>query len=820
MRVTISQSQFRPDTRLPLLMKALPIISLRSGPMLLISGLAFFSPVTTAAGFNYEALGWTPRDQLPPEHQERLPAFCRGDYLSPVITPLDSDRIEATADEGELVLNGGMTLSGNVEFQQKQQLLTSDEAFWEAESRRANFRGNVVVRTPDLTLSGDQADFDEAGGELNIRDSAYVISERHLRGTAAAIQTPAEGRLELQQATLTFCEPGKNDWDIAASELTLDQDSGFGTAWHTRLRIREVPVFYIPYYRFPIDDRRLTGFLDPTIAINGMGQAEDIQLPFYLNLAPNLDATITPHHVLDHGLLWENQLRHKTRLLGEGELNYGYLGNDEELEDERWLINYQQAGTFGSRWSHSWVYNRVSDEDYFSDMNPSAAVDRTTHLPSRAQINYKASQVSFTALAESFQTIDETIALVNRPYRRLPQATISLTPDTGDSWTFSQTLQTTRFARKSEETINGSTQTLSGFEALNGDRLLSDTAIAYPMTWPFGNLTPKAEYRYRSYRLYDEDVDSVDLAPDFGAARLSLDGTLVFEREFTALQQGYTQTLEPRLFYVHSPYVSGQNDVPGFDTKATSVTFSNLFTGDRFTGGDRLADLNQISAGVTTRFIRDDGLEQFRASAGRIWYFEDRRVTLNETETEFLGRATSSTLAEAEWNPMADWSVFSFIEWDPYQDYARQQRYGVRYGDDSNHMLSISSTEVNYRDSDSDVDYNTKQLDAGAFWALNDHWALFGRQLRDLKSYSDDEPQPEDQVLELLAGLEYQSCCWRAQFMYRETSPRSSGEFTTEKRFGWMLSIQLKGLTTLGSGTDQLLGESIYGYTRRRYHDF
>jgi len=775
---------------------------------------------TVYADTDYRALGWVPRSELPEEDAAALPSFCHGDYRINEIVPLDNDRIEAEADEGTLTKAGDIALTGDVVFQRYDQILRSDNARWAPEQRIAQFTGNVSVQSNGMMLGGDNARIDDNSGQIELNRSAYVVAERHLRGTAAGISTPEDNVLLLEDATLTFCEPGQKDWDIAASTLELDQNDGFGTAWHTRLRIGEVPVLYLPYYRFPIDDRRLTGFLDPAISINELGQAEDIQIPFYLNLAPNLDATITAHHVLDHGLLWENQLRHKTALLGDGELNYGILGNDEETGEERSLLNYQQSGGWGNHWSHSWVYNRISDNDYFKDMNPTAAVNRTTHLPRRGQIAYTNTGVNGSLLVESFQTMDEDIALSNRPYRRLPQFNLAVSPDTQSAWTLKQTLQFTRFNRQSSAIIDGTEQTLSGDAAINGDRVVADTKIQLPYTRPYGFLVPTVEYRFRGYHLYDSEPSSGDETPAFDAPRLSIDSGLFFERETTGFGSEYVQTLEPRLFYVYSPYVEGQEGVPAFDTKATSVTYASLFTGDRFTGNDRLADLNQISTGLTTRYIRDDGLEQFRAGIGRIWYFRDRDVTINGSSNSIQERHTSSTLAEAEWNPDRYWSVFSFAEWDPYQNYMRQQRHGIRFSDELNHMLSLTSSQTETRDPDGESSYNTHQLDAGFFWALNDRWALFGRQLRDLKNYEDGERRPEHPLLESLAGLEYQNCCWRAQFAYREYSPRSSGEFTTEKRYGWMLSIQLKGLTTLGSGTDDLLSESIYGYSRRQYHDY
>lgn len=798
-------------------------------------------------------LNWYPRILLTEEEKSILPEFCAGNYRKPEVSALNNERIEVEADQSEREKNGDTLFLGDVEFRQLDRILTGDEARWYPATESGFFKGNVHLQTNSLSLYGNKAEY-SANGEVTFSGAEYAISDRHLRGSADTISSIENGQMQLTDATLTFCEPQENDWDIAASELNIDQVAGIGSAWHARLRVADVPVMYLPYYRFPIGDQRTTGFLNPAFSINGKLQAQDIQLPFYLNIAPNLDATITPHHILDRGLLWESQLRHKTAWFGDGEINLGYLDSDarqkEEFADfnanleadatnqktsgERYLINVQQKGQINADWSHRWVYNKVSDKDYLNNMKPTAAIDRTTHMPRRGEILFNRDSWHFDILAESFQTIDETIALSGRPYKRLPQLNFTYKPTVINEWQINQELQYTQFSRDDKATINQVEQKLTGFAALNGKRLLSETAVSYPFEWPFGFLTPKAEYRYRQYKLSNEDDtlttaadpdDQVDLSVAHGIGRYSLDAGLYFDREFEWLNSEYQQTLEPRIFWVRSPYLRNQDRIPNFDTAASTVTFSSLFTGDRFTGGDRLADLNQVSVGLTSRFVRDDGLEQFRISLGRIHYNEDRRVQLNgNTLTESDERAISSTLGEVEWNPTEKWSIFHTLEWDPYQDFAKQRRYGVRFEDIDNRMFNLATNTVQTYDEKTDkFNVTTKQLDAGFFWALTDRWALVGRQLRDLRSYSSEEKRPVNDILESLAGFEYQNCCWRLQFLYRETSPTDSSidsDFTTDKKYGFMISIQLKGLTTLGGGTDVLIEDAVNGYSRRKYHDY
>src|SRR5690606_8123134 len=230
--------------------------------------------------------------------------------------------------------------------------------------------------------------------------------------------------------------------------------------------------------------------------------------------------------------------------------------------------------------------------------------------PRRGEILWDHNDWHFDLTGESFQTIDPLIRLAARPYSRLPQLNLNYQPLRLNALQLQQDLQFTRFTRKDEDRVNGADATLTGFSALYGDRLLSNTRLSYPMAWPFGFLTPAVEYRYRSCQLTNADDQlnpEVDLDRTLSAPRYSVDAGLFFERDLSLFGTGYQQTLEPRIFWVRSPYQDEQNLLANFDRAAITVTYASLFPGERFTGGDRLADLNQVSTGITTRFIRDDG---------------------------------------------------------------------------------------------------------------------------------------------------------------------------------------------------------------------
>ena len=807
-----------------------------------LTGFLFVSPSYAADADDASSLNWYPRAELSAEEQDQLMQFCRGAYRIPEVVSFDDDRIEAESDQTQLSANGEAVFSGSVVIQQHDQILRSDRAKWNQKTNQGELSGQVSLTSPLLVLHGDSAQVDQAQGVAEFNNARYSLPANHMRGTASFIQSLDAGQINLKDATLTFCEPGNNDWDLATSKLTIDQNKQMGSAWHTRLRVAEVPVFYFPYYYFPIGDQRMTGFLDPSLSFTGKLQAKDIQLPFYWNIAPNYDATITPHYVRERGVALENQFRHKTRLLGDGELNYHVLNNDESTDEKRWLINYKQEDTLAYGWQHRWVYNQVSDDDYINDLSPTDSTDRTTHLPRRGEILWDRNDWHFDVTAETFQTIDSSIALDSRPYGRLPQFNLSYQPLVYNQLQFQQQIQATRFSRNDQAQINNTFNQLTGFQALNGDRLLSDTSISYPIERAFGFLKPEIEYRTRSYTLRDADAvlladpNAPETKLTIASPRYSLDAGLYFDKEFNWFESEYTQTLEPRLFWVNSPLVEGQDMIPNFDSGELTVTHSSLFFGDRFTGGDRLADLNQLSVGLTSRFIREDGLEQLRVSVGQIFYNDDRRVQLEPLQGAFIPKndtySRSGLILEAEWNPNERWSTTATVEWDEYKHFSRQQRFGIRYENQYNQMFSVARNTIrNYDDLTDKVKTDTDQADTGFFWSLSDRWAFYARALIDLRDYEKADPvlgtaaeaRPLSSMLESLTGLEYQTCCWRFQLSYRETSDiqrNTSRPFSTEKDYGVLFSIQLKGFGNIGKSIDKLMDEDIQGYSRRTYHDF
>ena len=789
---------------------------------------------STTEGFEYafQPLSWYPLDELTAQEKEGMPSFCAGKYRPIPLTPRTDEATLVEANESDINKNGDALLIGDVEFSQLDQKIHSDQAVWSQKERTAEFMGNVTIINSELVMTGDYAKVNQNDQAAYVENGTYSIPMSHMRGTAERIDSMGASLFSMQGSTFTFCEPGRNDWDVKASEINIDRENGIGSAWNARIRIKEFPVMYFPYYRFPLDDRRMTGLLDPTFTINGKFQAEEMSIPLYLNLHPQADATITPTKLLDRGVLWETQFRHLTSPFGYGELNYGILEDDglylqddpdndpstNEEKQDRWSLNYQQNGNITGGWNHRWEYNRVSDNEYFNDMSPSGSINRDTHLPTRGEIYFDQSAWHFNVLGEGYQTIDDNIALNDRPYQRIPQVNFTYKPETITGLGGSMVTQATQFERKNTD--------LTGTDAVNGSRLVFDTSISYTMEWPFAYVTPKAEYKMRQYSLTDVDQTLLDEGyeenPSYAIPKYSVDAGMFFERPLDLFESDFIQTLEPRIMHLQVPYVD-QSDIPNFDSSELTFNYNQLFRDYRFNGNDRIGDTNQTTLGLTTRFLRDsDGNELFNASIGQIFYHADRQVQL---EGDTLGQEdltkSSSSIVESNWSPYEEWRLYGMLEWgqapevvgEDTVDEFLQRQISIEYNDDMNHMANIGLRE--------NIATKIRQLDIGVFWALTDSWAFIGSRKMDLWDYDEGELKPVDPVLEALVGLEYQTCCWNARLLYQEQTERvTSADATTDKRYGILFQFELKGLGKLGANPDKVMSESIRGYSTRRYYDF
>ncbi len=671
-------------------------------------------------------------------------------------------RIRIQADELRGDTGRRLLFQGSVLLRSDQRELRADHVEVFDRPRRVTARGHLRVLDRDFLLEAGAAEIrlDEDRGRFN--DVRYRLFARHAHGAADRVlhRGPV---LRLENATYSSCDPGDRDWLIRASRLTLDRARGFGEARHARLYFKDVPLLYLPWLRFPLDDRRRSGFLFPTVGTSDSGGLE-LSTPLYWNMAPNRDLTVTPRIMARRGVLWRNELRY----LGHhyrGRLQADYIERDRVTDDHRYLLRLHQTHRLGRHWRLDLHGDQVSDPAYFADFSNDLRLSSTTHLERRADLRYRTGHLDGLLRVQAYQTVDPDIAPEDRPYRRLPQLAVQGELPLGDGpFGLGLASELTRFRHPGR---------------VQGDRL--DLAPRLTAAWlsPAGFLKPALTWRYTRYDLDGDDVRRERSVPTF-----TLDSGLVFERD----GGGSTQTLEPRLFYVYTPY-EDQADLPVFDTSEPAFIFSSLFRANRFSGIDRIGDANQLTVALTThRFDHRDGAERLSGGVGQIFYFRDRRVTLPDGAVE-TGRR-SDYAAELALHPRGPWSARASLIAAADLSEARVATVRLSYRGGGGRIANL---EHRFRQ-----DEDIRQTDLSVAWPVARNWRLLGRWL-----YSHERGLD----LDVLAGLEYESCCWKLRLVGRRYITGLEEQYNQSI----YLQIVLKGLSAFGKGGD-LLQQTIAGY--------
>ncbi|MGI9295905.1 MAG: LPS-assembly protein LptD, partial [Pseudomonadales bacterium] len=739
-------------------------------------------------------LDWVPNESLP---AEQIPAHCNGLYIAPISdSPEANDEPETSpvrglADSTQLDGESAAYFSGDVRIEEGYRRLSSDDAAFNRETKIITLEGNVVVREPGLLIRADRAVVDQENGSGLLEPADYLLHKEHVRGTADRLRRKEDETLVLEQASYTLCEPNNNSWQLRASRIAIDQDEGVGTARHARVNIKGVPVFYSPYLQFPIDDRRRSGFLWPSYSNTSIG-GFDVSIPYYFNLAPNYDATITPRYISSRGWITETEARYlnsKSSWVVGGT----YLNDDESSGDDRWLAAVRESGRLTNNWSTLIEFTRVSDDEFFNDLSTVGLdVKRETHLDQLALAQFNNADWRVFGKLQQFQTIEPTILPANRPYKLLPQLNGARTQ--------------TNAPFELQYLLNGQYTYFDHEERTRGHRIYAETGISYPMEWLAGFVKPTAKIKHASYSLDKvttfgaDEVPDANKEPDYTIPLFNIDSGLYFERELALDENPFIQTLEPRLYYL---YVNDQNqaDVPLFDTTPLTFNYSQLFREDRFTGHDRVGDANQLTLGVTTRFIDDDtGAERLSASVGQIFYFDDRTVIVDNDPDP--GTASTSQIAgEMVFKPDRDLRLASSVLWDSRQDKINEGGVDIQYLPGSKMLFNIG---YRYRrDSpvvlpDGQVTRDTiEQSDFSAVFPISKRWQGYMRWQYDLRNHN---------TIEDLAGLQYSDCCWDLRLVYQRAL-----DSTNEREHAVYLQFVLRGLGRLGDKIDRILDRSIVG---------
>ena len=704
-----------------------------------------------------------------PESGDPAPASAENRDGNNIVNP-DELPIEVTSGSAEVTREGNATLGDGVVMRQGDRRLSARSASYDAVGRRFAVEGDVEYRAPDLRLKGSRG-FWGADGGGQFAGTEFELPARPARGTAAELGMTPAGELKMRDVSFTTCPAGNDDWLLRASSIDIDQRKQQGKGRNVRVELKGVPILYAPVISFPVGDARKSGFLFPSFGSSSKSGFE-FGAPYYFNLAPNHDLTLTPRLLARRGLALEGQFRYLTER-SHGNLGTWFLPGDDVDGRDRSFSSLWHQTDFTDHLRLSASIEHASDSQYFEDFGLGPDGTSVTFLDRYLSLAWLGHGWRFDGRVQDFQTIDLSVDPLARPYSRLPQLTFTgAWPLFDGGLTTSLDAEAAWFERDAGTT---------------GLRVDLTPRVAWLLHGPGYHLEPSAAYRVTSYRLSDL-APGADDTPDRQAPILSLDAGLAFEREASSRRR-LLQTLEPRLRYTWIPF-RDQSDLPIFDTALPDLNLVQLFRTNRYVGADRLGDANELAMGLTTRLIHaDSGQQYLSATIGQRFFFDSPRVVLPGEPVET--RDASNMVGEIEMTAYRHWSARFATEWDY---------------DASNTLLAQASVQYRPRhDTIVNVGYRYReglleQWDASAAWRLSTNWQVFARQVYSLRDRTS---------IDRFAGFEYGSCCWRVRLIGRRYVSNRTGESDTSV----MLQLELKGLSSVGTSDDTFLRQGIRGYS-------
>ena len=731
----------------------------------------------------------------------------------------DVSPLDVKSNYAEIFDNEIGSYSGNVKMARADQQASSNTAHYDSVSEVLNLQGNVYYSEDELALSSDSATLKLAADEARLRDVQFISPTTPLRGRAKAVYRDSKTFSRYKDVAYTSCRPGNQDWVVHASELKLNKTTGRGSAKNTWLEFKGTPVFYSPYLSFPIDNRRLSGFLAPVFG-STQKSGFNISAPYYWNIAPNYDATIIPRYLTKRGPLLAGKFRYLTEQ-STGQVGMEVMPNDTQTNTVRYLGTIKNFSQITPNMRSNLDLNYVSDKTYFSELGNALSFANYNFLRSHADINYRNKAVFFNTQVENYQSTNTAISDDSLPYRKLPQINLNLKhafkfmplyTDMENEYVYFQHNEVNSKLR------NGQPINLRP----SAQRINTKPSVSVPLQTASAFFAPKLSLQHTQYFLTSGqpvlNSSGQQTVGDTSISRtlpiFSADSGLFFEKNLEIANTPFLHTLEPRLFYLYVPYTN-QDDIPNFDSALYDFNYYAMFRENSFSGTDRIQNANQITTAITTRLVDDKAnLERLKLSVGEIFYFRDRNVTLPGNPIQKTG-SFSNLVTELSSELTQNLSVTSGLQWNPQLNDIQRVNAALHYGNKSNELFNLGYL---YRKNPlipnrlNDI----TQSDISFRLPIYDDWYAMGRW-----QYS----WLYDTTQDALFGVEKENCCWRFRLAARRyinnlnSNPNafsSSTSFvpTGTAQNGIFFQIELKGLTGIGENLDNFFTQEIYGYRK------
>lgn len=759
-----------------------------------------------------QCLGWQANTSSP---------LCHGSYQTRQITLLPDDEIRILADEVTFNANSRSQLKGNIEVHQAQQIVNAQTAYIYRDNKtnkvtKIELLEDVRYIEPDRLMLARKATLNPQSKSGQIEDVLYLFNTDRAGailpawGRASWIERFSNQDYLLRKVTYTTCAPQDKSWEIEANEIKLDNANSKGVARNAVLRIGDWPVLYTPYLSFPTAKKRKSGFLMPMPGYSNVG-GFDLALPYYWNIAPNYDATIVPHLYTLRGMMMGGDFRFLTEnsngvmggnfLPNDKAFNKFILNNQDEFpalrgtSNDRWSVMLHESTAFSSNLHMNINYQQVSDDYYLQDFSSNLAVITENQLLRHGDITYNTDHWLFSGAVQSYQTLHPiTQSAISDIYERLPQLLAVAS--------YNDLPLNANFNMLSE--FDNYRWPANNFMQPQGPRYHLNPILAFPYLKPWGYVTPSVQV-VENY--YDVSYIGEQQKNSFNRTipRYNIDSGLTFERSASLMGNAFTQTLEPRLYYLNVPF-QNQTPIPVYDSAYMIFNYDQLFRTNRFSGFDRISDANQLAYAATSRWLSEEtGLEKASFSIGQIRYFDNRRVQLCYQQEGgcvdsplMLGYvspvAKSSPIASrATYHLSSTWIASGDYVWDVYTHATNNGNLNFHYQPATNHIISFGYTYLVggniLQVANQTINNNPlHQATAGYAWPLTERWSGLGAY-----SYNISERYG----MMSFVGLQYDNCCWAMRLLGGRTFRNLSQENgTPQYNNNVYLQILLKGLGT------------------------
>lgn len=699
----------------------------------------------------------------------------------------DSAVIFGIADASYAVSDSGIALKGHGELRVGATLMKGDAVYYDADTDVADAYGNVhVVKNGDVFI-GPEAHLTIDASQGYMVTPKYRFTMTGGSGHAQRIDIVDNDQSVVHRGTYTACQCADDPaWYVKATRFDMDNGTDTGVAHNGVIFFQGVPIFASPWMSFPLDDQRRSGLLPPTFSVSSTNGV-DIEVPYYFNLAPNYDLTLTPRILSKRGEMLSENFRYLSSSYS-GFLTASYLPDDAITRTNRYAITFVHNQNLGNGFGVYVNYNRVSDSEVTTDLAEGSAVPltSTTEFQQEAGVTYNSGPWSVLFRDQHWQSFTTSPS-----YNREPEIDVKYAKYNIAGFDFGPEADATRF-------------TISTADSTQGSRVVFDPYLSYSIVHPDWFFTPKLQWHFASYDLSSIGSTAPSGQPktfSYNVPTLSLDSGLIFERSVNLFGNSYIQTLEPRLYYVYTPY-RNQTFAPIFDTAQADFGLAEIFTSNTFVGGDRVADLNRLTSGLTTRFIDPaSGDERARFTIAQEYYFTNPQVTLvpDEPETDLRGAAVT---VGASYKIGRGFSAEQSAQYDEEYDRIDDATVGFTWKPAEREILNVGYRYI--RDNTTIDDEPENQFILSTQWPLTRNLSSVGRVNYDMLTH---------RLISGLLGVQYDAQCWSISVAVQKYSEEddTTGQPASGTRV--LMQLQLKGFSRIDNGLLNQFKASVPGYT-------